>query len=400
MTLTLLLDLDDTLLENPLQDFLPAYLGALSNHLAPYADPQQVIAMLLAGTRQMIHNQQPDCTLKDAFDAIFYSSLGLVESNLVQVFDQFYEEIYPSLKKYTKPKPDAIRFVQGAFEKGHRVAIATNPLFPYTAIAQRLDWAGLPPEKYPFAIIPSYETLHFTKPNPAYIAEVLALLGWPEDPAIMVGDSLENDISPANTLGIASYWISDVENPTQDDKTTPVEAGDFNQLQEWLKLFNTDFEPDFNNPLALLAILRSTPAALSILCQESRISTWTKRPQPEEWCQTEILCHLRDVEVEVNLPRLRQLLQDSNPFIPGMDTDPWADERGYIQQDGSLALQAFITSRIQTLDLLANLSPEDWDSPARHAIFGPTHLTELVSIMAGHDQLHIRQLFQLIHNPS
>jgi hypothetical protein len=216
----------------------------------------------------------------------------------------------------------------------------------------------------------------------------------------MVGDSLENDISPANTLGIASFWISDTEDPLIDEISTPTEAGDFKQLQEWLYLRNNDFEPEFNNPPALLAILRSTPAALSILCRELRPSAWIKRPQPAEWCQTEILCHLRDVELEVNLPRLRQLLQDSNPFIPGMDTDPWADERGYIQQDGSLALQGFITSRIQTLNLLATLSPEDWESQARHAIFGPTNLIELVSIMAGHDQLHIRQLFQLIHNLS
>jgi hypothetical protein len=124
--------------------------------------------MLLEGTRQMIHNQRPDCTLKEKFDAVFYSSLGLVENDLIQVFDHFYEEIYPSLKQYTKPKPDATRFVEEAFKNGHQVAIATNPLFPYTAITQRLDWAGLSPDKYPFAIIPSYETLHFTKPSSLY----------------------------------------------------------------------------------------------------------------------------------------------------------------------------------------------------------------------------------------
>jgi hypothetical protein len=119
---------------------------------------------------------------------------------------------------------------------------------------------------------------------------------------------------------------------------------------------------------------------------------------PEEWCQTEVLCHLRDVEVEVNLPRLTELIQNTDPFLPGIDSDSWAEERGYVNQDGPLALQGFITSRIQTLQLLDGLSPEDWERPARHAIFGPTSLSELVSIMAGHDQLHIRQLYQLVNN--
>lgn len=400
MSFTLLLDLDDTLLENPVSEFLSAYLSALSDHLSPFADPQRVISSLLMGTRQMIQNQRPDCTLKDAFDSVFYPSLGLVESDLNEVLNQFYKEIYPGLRKYTKSKPDAIHFVEEAINDGHRVAIAANPLFPHTAIVQRLEWAGLSPENYPFAIVPSYESLHFTKPNPAYLAEVLALLGWHEDPAIMVGDSLENDISCANSLGIASFWISDNENPITNDVSTQFESGSFNRLQDWLELDNRHFEPDFNKPSSLMAILRATPAALLTLCEKLSITTWVKRPQQEEWSATEILCHFRDVEIEVNLPRLNTLLQDSNPFIPGIDTDRWADEREYFNQDGPLALQKFVSSRIQTLDLLTNLSPEDWTRSARHTIFGPTSLNELVNIMAGHDQMHIRQLYQLIDNQS
>ena len=72
--------------------------------------------------------------------------------------------------------------------------IATNPLFPRTAIYQRLEWAGLPPDKYPFSLIPSYETFHFAKPNPTYFAEFLTISGWPDGPMIMVGNDLEHDI--------------------------------------------------------------------------------------------------------------------------------------------------------------------------------------------------------------
>ena len=109
MTLTLLLDLDDTLLENPISSFLSAYLTALSDQLSSYVDPQQVISSLLAGTRQMIDNQRPDYTLKDVFDATFYPSLGLVENDLLDALDHFYKQVYPGLKKYTNKTPSEFR---------------------------------------------------------------------------------------------------------------------------------------------------------------------------------------------------------------------------------------------------------------------------------------------------
>jgi hypothetical protein len=34
---------------------------------------------------------------------------------------------------------------------------------------------------------------------------------------------------------------------------------------------------------------------------------------------------------------------------------------------------------------------------ARHAIFGPTHLKELVGINAGHDRLHLQQVKKTIN---
>jgi hypothetical protein len=121
------------------------------------------------------------------------------------------------------------------------------------------------------------------------------------------------------------------------------------------------------------------------------ISRMTQRPEPKEWCFTEILCHLRDVEWEVNLPRLQRLSTEENPFITGVDTDPWAEERDYRSQDGLAALQAFCAERMKTLELLSGLTEEQWQLAARHTFLGPTHLQELVSIIAAHDRLHLRQ---------
>lgn len=395
MSLTLLIDLDNTLLTNSVDAFVPAYMKALSEYMTPYVNPDRFFGALLSATRQMVKNQDPDCYLKDVFDANFYTRLGVSADDLRPYLDQFYVEVFPSLKHLTETKPGAMQLVQDAIKRDYHIVIATNPLFPLTAIEQRLDWAGLSVDRYPFAFVPSYESVHFAKPNPALLAELLARLGWSKEPAIMVGDDLENDIHCAHELGLPTYLVNgQLRNPD----SSPVHgAGKIEQLLGWIDSHSPDqLKPVFSAPSALVAILRSTPAALHSLCQITPVELWNQRDEPGEWCQTEILCHMRDVEADVNLPRLVKVIRESNPFIPGQDTDPWAEERGYIKQNGLQALGQFSASRNKLLALLSNLKPEDWQRPARHAIFGPTTLHELVSIITGHDQLHIQQLTSLI----
>jgi FMN phosphatase YigB (HAD superfamily) len=395
---TILIDLDDTLLDNDIRIFLPAYLQALSGELASLAEPQKVVSTLLAATKAMVENRRPDCTLKDVFDVSFYPVLKLDPALVQSYLDRFYANNYPALQGLTRPRPQSIRLVEDAMQRGYRVVIATNPLFPRTAILQRLAWAGLPYDKYPFDLVTSYETFHFSKPHAAYYAEIMARLGWPDGPVVMLGNDLHNDISPARQLGLAAFQITGANQSTQDSLSpyaeahNPTAAGRLEDFLPWQDSLSVgSLQPDYTSPYAMQATLLSTPAALDSLSRNLVFADWCIRPTQDEWSPTEILCHLRDVEREVNLPRLQMVLKEKNPFLPGMDTDPWAEERRYITQSGPHALHKFTAARLELLDLLRAASPEDWQRPARHAIFGPTHLAEIVSIIAGHDRLHIQQ---------
>lgn len=393
MSLTLLLDLDDTLLHNHIDEFLPAYLKLLSGELAPYAPPDVMVPQLLSATRKMAENLRPDCTLKLVFDAAFYPALGLSVEGLQGFFERFYEEKFPRLQSLTRPKPEAVLLVQTAFERGYHVAIATNPLFPRRAIEHRLAWAGLPVDQYPFELVSTYETFHFSKPNPAYYAEILGRLNWPEGGILMVGDDWKRDIRGASQLGLTTYWLQNGREPDEDEIRAATGYGKLADLLDWIdNLPEEKLQPDYDAPNAMLATMRATPAVLDTLCGELAEEVWSARPRPEEWCPTEILCHLRDVDREVNLARVRRVLQENDPFISGRDTDPWADERKYFCQDGPQALQEFTAARLKLLDLLEAASPEDWGRTARHAILGPTSLKELVRIIAEHDRLHVRQV--------
>jgi len=146
----------------------------------------------------------------------------------------------------------------------------------------------------------------------------------------------------------------------------------------------------------LLAVLRSTPAALADLADGIPYDQWMRCPESDEWSLNEIFCHLRDVELEVNIPRMQTLLGETNPFIAGQIADDWVRQRDYDRQDGREALQIMAKARTQLVALLANLSPDDWKRTARHSIFGPTHLEELVSFIASHDRSHIQQVLATI----
>ncbi len=393
MNLTLLLDLDDTLLQNSMDSFLPAYLQAWARFVSPHTDPQKFVSNMLSATHYMVENQLPDCTLQDVFNSVFFPAVG-IDVNQFQPFqDQFYKELFPNLQNLTNPVPGAVEFVEEALDRGYEIAIATNPLFPLTAIQQRLAWAGLPVEKYPFLLIPSYETFHFAKPNPAYFSELLAQLGWPEGPVVMVGDDLKMDVLCGRQSGLPVFQsIPDGATPP-DNLDLPWSCGVLSDLLTWLDHTPLDsLHPNLNLPSAVMATLRSTPAVFDSLARQMDGDDWKKSPRLDEWCSIEVACHLRDVDMEINLPRLRRVLQEYNPFIPGVDSDLWAEERDYIHQDGPQAFQVFTTARMELLNLLEEASLTDWQRTARHAIFGPTNLSELVRIVAGHDRLHVRQI--------
>jgi FMN phosphatase YigB (HAD superfamily) len=395
MTITLLLDLDNTLLDLDFDVFLQAYFKKLAGYLAARVNPGRLIDELVVGTNLMLSNERPDSTLESVFSDYFYPALGLQRADLEPEIQRFYDEVFPSLKEYSSAPADAVPLVETALEKGWRVAVATNPVFPRKAVLERLRWANLPPEKYPFAWITSMETSHFTKNSPAYYLELLGYLGWPDGPILMAGDDTSLDVDSALRAGLPAFWVR--PDGTMRPELVDLPQGRLGELGGWLETVSADLlAPSLKNPEALIYSLQSTPAVLDTLIRDLRPADWTTPSRKGEWALVEIICHLRDLDAEVNVPRVRALIAEDGAFIAGQDTDPWADERHYIQQDGPAAFRDFVTARLSLLAALKGISHDGWGRRARHTIFGPTTLQELVGFMGEHDRTHIRQVMALI----
>ena len=66
---------------------------------------------------------------------------------------------------------------------------------------------------FPYALITAMETVHFSKPNPAYYQEILGRLNVLPAQTLMVGDDPQNDIVPARQLGLETWQIANGRGP-------------------------------------------------------------------------------------------------------------------------------------------------------------------------------------------
>lgn len=392
MTLTLLFDLDDTLLHTNTEEFIPAYFQALSEHLAPRLSPALLLPSLLAATRRMLDSEDPSRTLQEVFEEDFYRKIGIPKNDLLETLEDFYDHVFPRLEAKTKRRPEALPLMEWAFAQGYRIAIATDPLFPRKATHHRLRWAGFDPAQ--FALVSSFETFHFTKTHTAYYAEFLGQLGWQEGPILMVGNDPLRDILPASRLGLKTYFVDG------DPASSPgpeAGRGKLADLRPWLE--STDLstlEPSFQSREAILAILQSTPAVLHSLTCSLPLEQWSLELSADDWALNEVICHLRDTEREIHQIQLQRMLEREDAFIPRPDTAVWASERDYLHVNGPAALNEFTSARLAALEMLAAAPETVWSRRARHAIFGPTHFLEVCGFMADHDRMHVQQAWETL----
>lgn len=217
MLKAVLFDLDDTLLGNDMDRFLPGYFGLLGQHAEKYLPRDQFLPELLTSTEAMIRNVDPALSNRDVFWQTFDQRTGLDAAELEPFFEQFYRTQFHQLRDRTEKRPFATELVQFCFDHHLDVVVATNPLFPLIAIEARLDWGGLPVDQFNFALVTGYENMHAAKPQPAYYTEILQKIGCAPEEALMVGNDWEADILPARSVGVQTFWLSlDGEAPPAD----------------------------------------------------------------------------------------------------------------------------------------------------------------------------------------
>jgi len=143
------------------------------------------------------------------------------------------------------------------------------------------------------------------------------------------------------------------------------------------------------------AILTRTPAALARRIAGVSRPRLTRRPRPGKWSVRDILAHLSETELLWGC-RLRLILGQNGVPLVGMDQDEWA--KRYRSVDPRKALATFAALRHSNLELLAALRPADFRRWGRHSQFGRLTIRKIVSMVAGHDINHARQIGAILSN--
>ncbi len=204
----ILFDLDGTLLDIDMDFFLPKYFGEMGRMAVSqgYGDPKRLLDQLLISTDVMISDLNPETSNEDTFMQDFISNLDANELEMRAFFNEFYLSVFPRLQEYCSPFDGVPEMMAGVFERGIKVVIATNSVFPLTAIQSRLDWAGV--GKFPYELITCYENMHYCKPHPQYYQEILQCIEVDPVKCLMVGNDTREDLA-AGMLGIKTFLVQD-----------------------------------------------------------------------------------------------------------------------------------------------------------------------------------------------
>lgn len=229
---TIFFDLDGTLLPMNQDKFIEIYFHALGQKLASLGFlPDNLIKGIWAGINAMIQN---DGSIKneERFWGTFSSLFGEDIRKLEPEFIQFYRNEFNMAKKTTKPIPYANQCIQILKEKGYKLILSTNPIFPQVATYQRMEWAGINPND--FELITTYENSYYCKPNLDYYKDILKSIGKEANECMMVGNDVKDDMC-TKELGMDTYLLTDCLISDREYDLSCYKSGNFEDLINLVK---------------------------------------------------------------------------------------------------------------------------------------------------------------------
>ncbi|MBQ8592076.1 MAG: HAD family hydrolase [Lachnospiraceae bacterium] len=202
----ILFDLDGTLLPMDQDIFVKKYFGLLVAKLSNYGyHPPELTEAIWKGTGAMIKNHGAKRN-EEVFWDVFASIYGDKAKEDMPLFDEFYQNEFDAVQEVCGYNPQAAETVAKLKEKGYRIVLATNPIFPPIATQKRMKWAGFSPED--FELYTTYENSRYSKPNIEYYKEIVKQLGVKPEECLMVGNDVGDDMV-VQEIGMKAFLLTD-----------------------------------------------------------------------------------------------------------------------------------------------------------------------------------------------
>jgi hypothetical protein len=142
----------------------------------------------------------------------------------------------------------------------------------------------------------------------------------------------------------------------------------------------------------LTAALASTAGEIAKVAAGLDTAALRTRPRDDEWCLTEVLAHLADLERVLFLPRFRRIVAEERPAFETFDPQAWEREREHRARAFATDLDGFTRARAETLAFLAGLPAGAAERLGLSGHFGPMTLAQYATHLLDHDLEHLAQM--------
>jgi hypothetical protein len=150
-----------------------------------------------------------------------------------------------------------------------------------------------------------------------------------------------------------------------------------------------------NTPEAVITALENAPAIIVPLVREVPAENLKRRPQPEKWSAHEHACHLAEVH-PLFFSRLERMLDESRPRITPYNPDEAMEKGALLKIDLEEALERFSNDRARLVELLKDLTEDDWLREAEHEEYDHYSVLIMFRHLALHDMLHAYRIEELL----
>ena len=200
-----LFDLDGTLIDVDMDQFIPIYLQRLTQYMSGQVSSARAVKAIQHAVAAMFANTDADRTLESILHEVLESELAVSPARYSECLEQFCRNDLELLRPMVTSHPLSTQLIKSSLAKSWKVVLATNPIFPRVVIDARLEWGELDGDA--FHHVTDYETAHFCKPSPGFFEEILDRLQVPAERCLMVGNDTLHDLS-ASQVGMQTCLLT------------------------------------------------------------------------------------------------------------------------------------------------------------------------------------------------
>ncbi|MGI6160499.1 MAG: HAD family hydrolase [Christensenellales bacterium] len=223
-------DMDGTLLPMDTDLLVELYLNGVSDYTADIFPPHRV-REIMAAARAGMYDFDGKTTNDIRSIKGIYAEAGDKAGLFVERVLEFYDKGFDNIGKYASKSREMREAVDIIKDKGYRIVVVSNPVFPLKVQKARLIWAGFSPDEFEF--ITGNENMRYCKPDLRYYQEALDITGLSAHECFMVGNDVQDDMVTID-MGFSAFYIKEYAiNRTGIEPDCP--SGDYDDFLRWAK---------------------------------------------------------------------------------------------------------------------------------------------------------------------